>query len=153
KVLPDLLAHTAARFARAVVMPNLKPPVTTTAQAREYRDRILSALAPGLAFAPKMTLYLTDGTRPQEIAEARASGFIAGVKLYPAGATTHSEQGVTALEKVYRVLEVMQEVDLPLLVHGEVTDADVDVFDREARFVDRVLDPLTRRFPALRVVL
>ena len=151
-VLPD----TAARFASAVVMPNLKPPVTTTEQALAYRERILAALRHGPAkrfkFSPLMTLYLTDNTPPAEIDRAKASGVV-GVKLYPAGATTNSESGVTALERCYPTLERMQAARLPLLIHGEVTDVDVDVFDRERFFVERVLVPLTERFPDLRVVL
>jgi dihydroorotase len=152
-VLPD----TALRFGRAIAMPNLKPPVTTTGQALAYRARILQALhhGPGkrLHFEPLMTLYLTDATPPEEIDRARASGAVFGVKLYPAGATTHSESGVTAIEKTYRVLERMEALGMPLQVHGEVTDPDVDVFDRERVFIDRVLVPLTARFPALRIVL
>ncbi len=148
-VLPD----TARRFARAIVMPNLKPPITTVAAAAAYRQRILEALPPGLRFEPLMTLYLTDHTTPQEIRAARASGFIHGVKYYPAGATTHSDAGVTAVERTYPALEAMQEVGLPLLVHGEVTDPEVDVFDREAVFIERVLEPLIVRFPRLKVVL
>jgi len=152
-VLPD----TALRFARAVVMPNLKPPVTTTGQALAYRDRILAALRHGPArrvrFAPLMTLYLTDNTPPAEIDLAVGSGAIVGVKLYPAGATTNSESGVTALERCYPTLERMQAARLPLLIHGEVTDVDIDVFDRERVFVERVLAPLLQRFPEMRIVL
>ncbi len=148
-VLPD----TARRFARAIVMPNLKPPVRTVAGAAAYRARILEALPAGMRFEPLMTLYLTDRTSPAEIRAARASGFVHGVKYYPAGATTHAEAGVTAVERVYPVLEVMEEVGLPLLVHGEVTDPEVDVFDREAVFIDRVLVPLLARFPRLKLVL
>ncbi|MCA3133834.1 MAG: dihydroorotase [Betaproteobacteria bacterium] len=147
-VLPD----TARRFARAIVMPNLKPPVTTVAAARAYRERILAALPAGMAFEPLMTLYLTDNTPPEEVRAARASGFVHGIKLYPAGATTHSDAGVTDLARCAAALEAMAECGLPLLVHGEVTDAHVDVFDREAAFIDRVLDPLLRRLPGLRVV-
>ena len=152
-VLPD----TALRFGRAIVMPNLKPPLTTTGQALAYRARILQALHHGPArrvhFDPLMTLYLTDATPPEEIDRAKESGAVFGVKLYPAGATTNSESGVTAIQKCYGVLERMQDLGMPLLVHGEVTDADVDVFDRERAFIDRVLAPLTARFPTLRVVL
>jgi dihydroorotase len=152
-VLPD----TALRFGRAIVMPNLKPPLTTTGQAVAYRARILQALHHGparrLHFEPLMTLYLTDATPPEEIDRAEASGAMFGVKLYPAGATTNSESGVSAIEKCHGVLERMQDLGMPLLVHGEVTDTDVDVFDRERVFIDRVLAPLTARFPALRVVL
>jgi dihydroorotase len=151
--MADVLPHTARQFARAIVMPNLKPPVTTTAQAVEYRARILAALPAGLAFEPLMTLYLTDHTPAEEIRRARASGFVHGVKLYPAGATTHSDSGVTDIRRCKVVLETMQREDLPLLIHGEVTHAEVDVFDREAYFIDEVLIPLRRSFPGLRVVL
>ena len=147
-----VVGASAAQFARAIVMPNLKPPVTTVAQARAYRDRIFAALPPGSDFQPLMTLYLTDKTSADEIREARACGFVQGVKLYPAGATTNSDAGVTDIRKPRAALQAMQEVDLPLLVHGEVTDPDVDVFDRERAFIDRVLIPLRRDFPALRVV-
>lgn len=147
-VLPD----TARRFGRAIVMPNLRPPVTTVALAAEYRARILAALPAGLKFEPLMTLYLTDNTSPDEIDRAKASGFVHAVKLYPAGATTNSDAGVTAIDKVYPVLERMERVGLPLLVHGEVTHADVDVFDRERVFIDRVFAPVTARFPGLRTV-
>ena len=148
-VLPD----TVRRFARAVVMPNLKPPVRTVDEARGYRERILAALPAGLRFEPLMTLYLTDNTAPAEIAKARASGFVHAVKYYPAGATTNSDFGVSAVEKTYPALEAMAEHGLPLLVHGEVTDAEVDVFDREAVFIERVLVPVLKRFPALKLVL
>ena len=148
-VLPD----TARQFARAIVMPNLKPPVTTVDQARAYRARILAALPNGLQFEPLMTLYLTDLTPPAEIATARASGFVHAVKYYPAGATTNSENGVTDLARVYPVLAEMEKHDLPLLLHGEVTDRDIDVFDREAVFIERHLAPLARAFPKLRMVL
>ena len=151
-VLGDVLPHTARQFARAIVMPNLKPPVTTTELARAYRARIQAALPAGLAFDPLMTLYLTDDTQAEEIRRAKASGFIHGVKLYPAGATTNSASGVTSLELCAHALEAMQEIDLPLLVHGEVTHASVDVFDRERVFIDTVLEPTRRRFPALRIV-
>lgn len=151
-VLPD----SASRFGRAIVMPNLKPPVVTTEDALAYRERIVQALKHGpakrLKFVPLMTLYLTDNTPPAEINSAVSSGAVFGVKLYPAGATTNSESGVTAIEHCYPTLERMQAARLPLLVHGEVTDADVDVFDRERVFIDRVLAPLIERFPALRVV-
>jgi dihydroorotase len=150
--LADVLPHTARQFARAIVMPNLRPPVTTTQAAAAYRTRIERALAPGLAFVPLMTLYLTDDTPAGEIRRAKESGFIHGVKLYPAGATTNSASGVTRLDRCTRALEAMQEVDLPLLVHGEVTHAAVDVFDRESVFIDEVLEPLRRQFPALRIV-
>lgn len=147
-----VVGHTARRFARAIVMPNLQPPVTTTALAGAYRGRILDALPPDARFEPLMTLYLTDETSPEEIRRAAGSGFVHGCKLYPAGATTHSDAGVTRIEAAWAALEAMAEVDLPLLVHGEVTDPEVDVFDREAVFIERVLAPLVERFPALRVV-
>ncbi|MDF3834447.1 dihydroorotase [Cupriavidus basilensis] len=147
-VLPD----TARQFARAIIMPNLKPPVTTVAQAAAYRDRILAALPAGLAFEPLMTLYLTDKTSAEEIVAAKASGFVHGVKLYPAGATTNSDAGVTDLRHCAGALAAMERVGLPLLVHGEVTDPAIDIFDREAVFIDRVMTPLRRDFPALKVV-
>ncbi|WP_334190236.1 dihydroorotase [Noviherbaspirillum sp.] len=150
--LASVLPHSARQFARAIVMPNLKPPVTTTSQARSYRERILAALPADVEFEPLMTLYLTDNTPPDEIRRAKESGFIHAVKLYPAGATTNSDAGVTALEKCYKTLEVMQEVGMPFLVHGEVTDSDIDIFDREATFIDRVMEPLRRDMPALKVV-
>ncbi|MFN3593855.1 MAG: dihydroorotase [Thiobacillaceae bacterium] len=148
-VLPD----TARRFARAIVMPNLKPPVRTVAEAAAYRGRILAALPQGLDFEPLMTLYLTDNTRPEEIAAAKASGFVHAIKYYPAGATTNSDFGVTAVERAYPAIAAMEAVGLPLLVHGEVTDPAVDVFDREAVFIERVLAPLRARFPRLKLVL
>ncbi len=148
-VLPD----TARQFARAIVMPNLKPPVTTTELARAYRQRILAALPEKSHFDPLMTLYLTDNTDPQEIERAKASGFVHGVKLYPSGATTHSDAGVTQLSRCHTVFETMQRLRMPLLVHGEVTDPQVDVFDRERAFIDTQLAPLIARFPDLRVVL
>lgn len=147
-VLPD----TAKQFARAIVMPNLRPPVTTTAQAVAYRQRILAALPAGLQFEPLMTLYLTDNTSLDEIVTAKASGVVHGVKLYPAGATTNSDSGVTDIGKRDKVLEAMAKHGLPLLVHAEVTDADVDVFDREKVFIDRHMIPLLKRHPGLRVV-
>ena len=147
-----VLPHTARQFARAIVMPNLKPPVTTTAEAQAYRARILAALPAGLAFEPLMTLYLTDSTPVDEIRRAKASGIVHGVKLYPAGATTNSDSGVTDIRRPRAALEAMQEAGLPLLVHGEVTHAEVDVFDREKVFIDRVLHPLRRDFPGLKVV-
>jgi dihydroorotase len=150
--LRSVLPFTAAQFARAIVMPNLKPPVTTTALATEYRQRILEALPAGSRFEPLMTLYLTDRTDPAEVSRAKASGYVHGFKLYPAGATTHSDAGVTSVERIYGVLEQMSEAGMILQVHGEVTDASVDVFDREARFIDTVLEPLARRFSALRMV-
>ena len=154
-MLAAVLPHTARQFGRAIIMPNLRPPVTTTAQAQAYRQRILDALAaqPGLPpFEPLMTLYLTDNTPADEIRRARASGFVHGVKLYPAGATTNSDAGVTSLAKCSKTLEAMQETGMPLLVHGEVTDAAIDLFDREKVFIDQVLIPLRRDFPALKVV-
>jgi dihydroorotase len=147
-VLPD----TARQFARAIVMPNLRPPVTTTEQALAYRARILAALPAGAVFEPLMTLYLTDNTSAEEIQRAKASGAVHAVKLYPAGATTNSDAGVTDLRKTYRALEAMQACGMPLLVHGEVTDPAVDVFDREAVFIEKVLQPLLRDLPELRVV-
>jgi dihydroorotase len=148
-VLPD----TARRFARAIVMPNLKPPVITTAQALQYRDRIRAALPAGKAFEPLMTLYLTDNTQPAEIEKAKLSGAVHGVKYYPAGATTNSDSGVTDLEKCRGALEAMAACGMPLLMHGEVTDTAVDVFDRERVFLERVLTPLVQRHAKLRIVL
>ncbi|MEO6185736.1 MAG: dihydroorotase [Steroidobacteraceae bacterium] len=150
--LQSVLAHTATQFARAIVMPNLKPPVTTTALAAAYRARILAARPAGNRFEPLMTLYLTDRMDPAEIAVARASGFVHGCKLYPAGATTNSDAGVTDIRRIDGVLEAMAATGMPLLVHGEVTHSDVDVFDREARFIDSVLEPLRVRLPSLRIV-
>lgn len=147
-VLPD----TARQFARAIVMPNLRPPVTTTAQAVAYRERILKALPKGMKFEPLMTLYLTDNTSADEIKKARASGVVHAVKLYPAGATTNSDAGVTDLRKTYAALEEMQRCGMPFLVHGEVTNADIDIFDREAVFIERVMQPLLKDLPNLRVV-
>lgn len=149
--LRTTVAHAAAQFARAIVMPNLAPPVVTAEQALAYRARILEHAPAGAAFEPLMTLYLTDSMPAEEIGRAKAAG-IAALKLYPAGATTNSESGVTAIEKIHPVLEAMQTHDLPLLVHGEVTDAAIDIFDREMVFIDRILAPLIRRFPGLRVV-
>lgn len=147
-----VLPFTAARFARALIMPNLRPPVTTTEQALAYRRRILDALPAGMTFEPLMTLYLTDRTAAAEVDRAKASGHVLGLKLYPAGATTHSDAGVTDIRRVDAVLARMEEQDLVLEVHGEVTHPDVDVFDREARFIDEVLAPLAARFPRLRIV-
>jgi dihydroorotase len=152
--LRAVLPHTARQFARAIVMPNLKPPVTTTALALDYRRRILDALpneGPGADFEPLMTLYLTDRTPPAEMRRARESGIVA-LKLYPAGATTNSDAGVTDIRKTYATLAAMQREGLLLLVHGEVTDAEIDLFDREAVFIDRVLQPLRRDFPGLKIV-
>jgi dihydroorotase len=133
-------------------MPNLKPPVTTTAMAQAYRERILAALPSGMRFEPLMTLYLTDNTDPDEIRRAADSGFVHAVKLYPAGATTNSDAGVTDLTRCYKTLEVMQELGMPFLVHGEVTDQDIDLFDREAVFIERVMRPLRRDMPELKIV-
>jgi dihydroorotase len=149
--LAAVLPHTARQFARAIVMPNLKPPVATTAQAVAYRQRIAAALPAGADFEPLMTLYLTDNTPPEEIARAKAAGVVA-LKLYPAGATTNSDAGVTDIRKTHATLEAMQRAGLLLLVHGEVTDPEVDLFDREAVFIDRVMQPLRRDFPELKVV-
>jgi dihydroorotase len=150
--MASVLPHTAQQFARAIVMPNLKPPVTTTEQAAAYRERILAAVPAGMAFEPLMVLYLTDNTPPEEIRKAKASGFVHAVKLYPAGATTNSDAGVTDLRKCYKALEALQEVGMPFLVHGEVTDPEIDIFDREAVFIDRVMQPLRRDMPELKVV-
>lgn len=150
--LASVLPHSARQFARAIVMPNLKQPVITTAQATAYRERILAALPAGMQFEPLMTLYLTDNTPADEIRRAKDSGLIQAVKLYPAGATTNSDAGVTDLAKTYKVLEAMQEAGLPLLVHGEVTDPEIDIFDREAVFIERVLQPLRRAMPVLKIV-
>ena len=151
--LEAVLPHTVARFSRAIVMPNLKPAITTVKLALEYRDRILAALPRGADFTPLMTLYLTENTKPEEIHRAKAEGHVYAVKYYPAGATTNADSGVTDIRRCDRVLETMAEVNLPLLVHGEVTDPAVDVFDRETVFIDRVLAPLLQRLPGLRVVL
>jgi dihydroorotase len=150
-VLHHVLAHTAAQFARAVVMPNLKPPVTTTALALAYRQRILQALPDGAVFQPLMTLYLTDNTPASEIQAAHAAGVVA-VKLYPAGATTNSDSGVSSIAHTYKALEAMQRLGMPLLVHGEVTDSNIDLFDREAVFIDQHLIPLRHDFPELKIV-
>jgi dihydroorotase len=152
-MLGAVLPHTARQFGRAIIMPNLRPPVTSTALAAAYRERILAALPQGSArFEPLMTLYLTDNTPPDEIVRARESGFVHGVKLYPAGATTNSDAGVTSIAKCAKTLEAMQACGMPLLVHGEVTDPAIDMFDREKVFIDRVMMPLRRDFPALKVV-
>ena len=152
-MLRGVLPETARHFARALIMPNLLPPVVTMADAAAYRDRILAALPPGAVFQPMMTLYLTEATDPADVAAAHAAGLIKAVKLYPAGATTNSHAGVRDLDKVRGVLERMADIGLPLCTHGEVTDPAVDIFDREAVFIDTVLDPLRRRLPALRVVM
>ncbi len=152
-MLQGVLPETARHFARAIIMPNLVPPVVTGAQAAAYRDRILAALPEGARFEPLMTLYLTEGTDPADVAAAAASGLVKAVKLYPAGATTNSHGGVRDLDRVMPVLEKMAEIGLPLCTHGEVVTPEVDIFDREAVFIDTVLDPLRRRLPELRVVM
>lgn len=152
-MLQGVLPETARHFARAIIMPNLVPPVVTGAQASAYRDRILAALPEGAQFEPLMTLYLTEGTDPADVRAAHASGLVKAVKLYPAGATTNSHGGVCDFDKVRAVLETMAEIGLPLCVHGEVTTPEVDIFDREAVFIDTVLDPLRRATPGLRVVM
>ena len=152
EALAAVVGASAAQFARAIVMPNLRPPVTTVEQAGAYRERILAALPAGSDFTPLMTLYLTDDTAPEQIRAAARSGFVHGVKLYPAGATTNSDAGVTDIRRAYPALAAMQRENLVLQVHGEVTDRDVDVFDRESVFIDRVMIPLRRDFPGLRVV-
>jgi dihydroorotase len=158
--LESVLPYTARQFARAIVMPNLRPPVTTVESARTYRERIRAALvranavrATPLEFEPLMTLYLTDNTAPEEVARAAASGFVRAVKYYPAGATTNSDSGVTRLERAFQALEAMERHEVPLLVHGEVTHPEVDVFDREPIFIATVLAEIVQRFPGLRVVL
>jgi dihydroorotase len=151
--LASVVGHSARRFARAIVMPNLKPPVTTVAEAEAYRQRILDSLPGGQRFEPLMTLYLTEATPVEEIARAKASGRVFAVKYYPAGATTNSQDGVRDLSKVYPVIEAMQQHEVPLLLHGEVTDPAVDIFDRERIFIERHLRPLRERFPGLRMVL
>ena len=149
--LAAVVPHSAAQFARAIIMPNLRPPVTTTAQALSYQERIQAAVPAGMAFDPLMTLYLTDSLPPEEIARAKAAGIVA-CKLYPAGATTNSDAGVTDLRKIEPVLDAMQKAGLLLLVHGEVTDSEIDLFDREAVFIERQLIPLRQRFPELKIV-
>jgi dihydroorotase len=151
--MASVLADTARCFGRAIVMPNLKPAVRTTQQALHYRERILGALPEGAGFEPLMTLYLTDDTPPEEIARAKLSGRVFGVKLYPAGATTNSAEGVTRLSRCFHTLEKMAQMGLPLLVHGESTDPQIDVFDREKAFLEETLGPLLERFPDLKVVL
>lgn len=152
-MLQAVLPETARHFARAIIMPNLVPPVVTSQQAVAYRDRILSALPDGMRFEPLMTLYLTEDSDPDDVAAAHASGLIKAVKLYPAGATTNSASGVSNFDKVRPVLERMAEIGLPLCVHGEVTAAEIDIFDREAVFIDRVLAPIRQATPGLRVVM
>lgn len=153
RAMAAVLGDTARRFARAIIMPNLQPPVTTTALALHYRDRILGELPDDAKFEPLMTLYLTDDTPPEEISRAKLSGRVHGVKLYPAGATTHSDAGVTRISRCFHTLEKMEEVGLPLLVHGESTDPAIDVFDREQAFIEDILGPTLERFPQLKVVL
>lgn len=154
KPMQDVLADTARQFARAIIMPNLRPPIVTVEMAAAYRARILAALPKTLQgrFEPLMTLYLTDNTPPAEIRRAKESGIVHAVKLYPAGATTNSDAGVTDLARCSKTLESMEQLGMPLLVHGEVTDPDIDVFDRESVFIDQVLQPLIQRFPGLRIV-
>ena len=152
-MLQGVAGHTAAHFARAIIMPNLVPPVVTGADAAAYRERIMAAVPGSLSFEPLMTLYLTEATVADDVAEAHASGLVKAVKLYPAGATTNSQSGVSNFDNVQGVLERMAEVGLPLCVHGEVTDPDIDIFDREAVFIERVLDPLRKRVPQLRVIM
>jgi dihydroorotase len=153
EALATTVPHTARQFARAIVMPNLKPPVTSVAAAQAYRQRILAARPQGSDFQPLMTLYLTDTLSAEEISKAHDSGLVQAVKYYPAGATTNSDSGVTAIDRVYPVLERMAELGMPLLIHGEVTDSQVDIFDREARFIDQTLAPLHARYPELKTVL
>ena len=152
-MLKAVLPHTVRQFTRAIIMPNLKPPVRSVADAAAYRDRIIAAIPAGKRFEPLMTLYLTDNTDPEEILAAKASQFVKAVKYYPAGATTNSDFGVTDIRRCDRVFEAMQQVDMPLLLHGEVTNTDVDVFDREKVFIENHLIPLKQRFPNLRIVL
>ncbi len=152
EALDRVVPYSARQFGRAIIMPNLKPPVTTTEQALAYRQRILAAVPEGVAFEPLMTLYLTDNTAPEEIERAVASGQVHGVKLYPAGATTNSDSGVTSVDKCADAIAAMERLGLPLLVHGEVTHAEIDIFDREAVFIDKVMKPLLARFPDLKVV-
>jgi len=152
-LMASVVNATARVFGRALIMPNLRPPVTTTREAQRYRERILSALTPPARFVPLMTLYLTDNTDAAEIANAKASGIVHAVKYYPAGATTHSDDGVTALDRVYPALAAMEKLGMPLSVHGEATDADIDVFDRERVFVDRSLSRVVRDFPGLAIIV
>ncbi|MEO0484918.1 MAG: dihydroorotase [Pseudomonadota bacterium] len=152
-MMEGVLPETARHFGRAIVMPNLVPPVVTGAQAAAYRDRIMAALPADMTFEPLMTLYLTEDTDPADVAAAHASGIVTAAKLYPAGATTNSASGVRDFDRIRPVLEKMAEIGMPMCVHGEVTDAEIDIFDREAVFIDRVLDPLRRAVPGLRVVM
>jgi len=153
EALRAVLPHSARRFARAIIMPNLQPPIVSTQSALAYRERIRAALPSGARFEPLMTLYLTDQTTPDEVRRASASGVVYAIKYYPAGATTHSESGVTDLRRCFNSLEAMAETGLPLLVHGEVTDIQIDVFDRESAFIEQTLGPLVQRFPGLKIVL
>ncbi len=153
EALKTTVAHSARVFARAIVMPNLKPPVTTVAQALSYRQRIVSCIPKGSTFDPLMTLYLTEQLNSQEVQRAHEADCVQGIKFYPAGATTNSESGVAELECVYPALEKMAEVGLPLLIHGEVTDTEIDIFDRERVFIETILEPLTQKFPKLKIVL
>ena len=153
EMLEGVIEHSARDFARAIIMPNLVPPVVTTSDAKAYRERIMKALPAGMNFTPLMTLYLTENTDPNDVAAGHASGLISALKLYPAGATTNSDSGVTNFENVIPVLEKMAEIGMPLCVHGEVTSSEVDIFDREAVFIETVLDPLRKRVPELRVVM
>lgn len=153
EALNSVVGHTARQFGRAVIMPNLKPPVSTVTAASAYRQRILDALPPSSTFEPLMALYLTESTRPDEITKAAATPYVIAFKLYPAGATTNSDAGVGSLKSIYNLLELMEKHDVPLLVHGEATDRDIDVFDREKAFLDFELGPIVKRFPELRVVL
>ena len=152
ETMQAVVPHTARQFARAIVMPNLSPPVTTTAMAAAYRERIMAAVPEGVDFTPLMTAYLTDDTDPDDLARGFESGVLTAAKLYPAGATTNSASGVTDVRKIDRVLDRMAQIGMPLCVHGEVTSADIDIFDREAVFIERVLQPLTERLPELRVI-
>jgi dihydroorotase len=152
-MLRAVLPYTAATFGRAIVMPNLRPPVTATTQVKAYREEILAALPKGSRFTPLMTVYLTDATDAEDLAQGHAQGVVTAAKLYPAHATTNSEHGISNLKKIYPVLERMQRIGMPLLLHGEVTDTDIDIFDREAVFVDHTLKGLRRDFPALKIVL
>ncbi len=151
-LLRAVLPYTAKIFARAIIMPNLKPPVTTAARAKAYRDEIIAAVPAGVKFTPLMTVYLTDATDPADLARGHAEGVITAAKLYPAHATTNSEHGVTDIKKIYPVLEQMQKIGMPLLVHGEAIGADIDVFDREAVFIEKTLKPVRKDFPALKIV-
>ena len=152
-MLKTVLPYTARQFARAIIMPNLKPPVTTVAEALVYRAEIVQAIPEHLDFTPLMTLYLTPSTTPQDVKDASENPYIVAFKYYPAGATTNSDAGVSAVQQIYPVLEAMQQFDVPLLIHGEVTDADCDIFDREQVFIDTQLSAIVRDFPALRIVL